>query len=165
MKTSRKFRIGDRIEARRNAPREEDAALTDEDKANLDSFAAKLAEATSLLRMEIAGITRDNLNVVNDVYEEKAAVLKWLELRMPLVDPFLHHEEARLLDLPGLLAEFQRAAKEDTELLSRMAIAANTIVREYEKASDRNGLSGNYGKSGHKFGAEVDSRIQLDREL
>lgn len=161
---TRKFRIGERMEARRGAEAG-GAVLTPEDLANLDGFVAKVSEAVTLLNQEIAAIGDGRLGVVSELFDQKAAILKWLELRMPLVEPFLKHPEAQARQLPGRLAELQQAVAEDSALLSRMATAAGTIVREIEKATNRNSLNGLYGKSGQKIGNTPDREMRIDREF
>jgi hypothetical protein len=165
MLEKRRFRIGDRLEARRSTGQQHGAVLTAEDAANLDAFAAKLQEAIDLLKGEIAAIGEGHLNVVSDIYNDKAAILKWLELKLPLIEPFTTHEGARSRGLPELLTELKSTVSEDSALLSRMAVAAKTIVREIEKARNRNSLNGNYGKTGNKISNLSEPEIHLDREL
>ncbi len=165
MLEKRRFRMGDRLEARRNSGQQRGPVLTAEDAANLDAFAAKLQEAIDLLSAEITAIGEGRLGVVNEIFSAKAAILKWLELKLPLVEPFMTHEGARIRGLPDLLAELKAIVSEDSALLSRMAVAAGTIVREIEKARNRNSLHGNYGKKGEKIVKPAMPEIHLDREL
>ena len=165
MLEKRRFRIGDRREARRSSGQQQGPVLTAEDAGNLDAFAAKLQEAIDLLSMEITAIGEGRLNVVNEIFDDKAAILKWLELKLPLVEPFMTHEGARTRRLPELLTELKDIVGEDSALLSRMAVAAGTIVREMEKARNRNSLHGNYGKTGEKIAKPATPEIHLDREL
>ncbi len=165
MLEKRKFRMGDRSEARRNSGQQQGTVLTAEDAANLDAFAVKLRETIDLLTREITAIGEGRLNVVNEIFDAKAAILKWLELKLPLVEPFMAHEDAKSRGLPELLRELKAVVSEDSALLSRMAAAAGTIVREIEKARGRNSLHGNYGKTGEKVGAPSTPEMHLDREL
>jgi hypothetical protein len=161
----RKFRFSDRSQARLSSGQQQGALLTAEDAANLDAFAIKLQEAIDLLTEEVTAIGEGRLNVVSDIFSQKAALLKWLELKLPLIEPFMNHEGTKERGLPGLLAELKGIASEDGALLSRMSTAAGTIVREIEKATNRNNLHGTYGKSGEKIGKPVGQEIHLDREL
>lgn len=158
----RKFRIGQRLQERRGVVNS-GMVLTDEDRANIEAFAEKLAEAVSLLRQEVEAIGLGQLSVVGDLYERKATLLKWLELRIPLVEPFLKHEAATESALPELLADFKQAIDEDSAILSRMASAAGTIVREIEKTAERHSLNGLYGKSGHKLSKTGEGRMRIDK--
>jgi len=161
----RKFRIGNRMEARRSAPVAGGAVLTEEDEANIAAFTDKVGEAIALLNDEIAALAEGRFHVVSEMFEQKAAVLKWLELRMPLVEPFLSHEVAKARGLPDRLAELQRVVGEDSEMLQRMARAAGTIVHEIRKATERHGLNGLYGKTGQKLGGQEGGQMRIDREF
>lgn len=161
----RKFRFGERREARENATASGDVVLTNEDEQNLDAFAETLKETIQLLREEIEAINSGKLGVVSEFFERKSKLMKWLELKTPLIEPFLPHQTAREKKIHLYLEELKEAAATDGELLSRMSIAARSVVREIEKASDRNGLSGIYGKSGQKLGAASEGNLRIDREF
>lgn len=157
----RKFRLGNRLEARLNRSEDGSVVLTEEDEANLDAFEAKLREAISLLRQEVEAIRAGRLSVVGEIYDRKAMVMTWLEMRMPVIEPFLSHDAAKARDLHQLLRDLKTAVTEDSVLLERMAAAASTVVREIEKARERNGLGGLYDKSGEK----LKDRSQVDRSI
>lgn len=161
----RKFRFGERREARENATASGDVILTNEDEENLDAFAETLKETIQLLREEIEAINSGKLGVVSEFFERKSKLMKWLELKTPLIEPFLPHQKTREKKIHLYLEELKDAASTDGELLSRMSIAARSVVREIEKASDRNGLSGIYGKSGQKLGASSEGNMRIDREF
>jgi len=165
MRERRKFRIGQRAEARRGAAEAGNRVLTSEDEANIDAFAAKVGEAIDLLNEEIAAIRAGKFQRVGELFERKSALLKWLELRVPLVEPFLSHDMAKDSGLPARLAELQKVVSEDGVLLQRMALAAGNIVREIRKATERSGLTGLYGKSGQKIAAQPGGRLRIDREF
>lgn len=160
----RKFRFGERI-ALREVDQVKGPALTAEDESNLDAFHLKLQEAIRLLKDEVAAINVGQLGIVNELYEQKARALKWLELKMPLIEPFMSHDGAKKRNIQASLEELKKVAAEDSELLARMSIAARTIVREIEKVSNRNGLSGVYGKSGQKILGPGNPDLRLDREF
>ncbi|TDE38889.1 flagellar biosynthesis protein FlgI [Antarcticimicrobium sediminis] len=161
----RKFRIGERMQARRGAPLAGATILTEEDEANIEAYTAKVGEAVALLNEEVAALTDGRFQVVSELFERKSALLKWLELRMPLIEPFLKHEAAKARGLPERLAELKQSVGADSEMLQRMAMAAGTIVREIRKATERNGLSGLYGKSGQKIGSQEGGKLRIDREF
>lgn len=165
MQGKRRFRIGGRMQARRDTVAAGATVLTAEDEANIAAFTAKVGETVELLNQEVAALTEGRFHVVSELFERKASLLKWLELRVPLVEPFLQHEVAKSRGLPERLADLQRAVSEDSAMLKRMATAAGTIVREIRKASERSGLGGLYGKSGQKIGGQDGGRLRIDREF
>jgi len=165
MLAKRKFRFSDRSDARRDSGQQQGVVLTAEDAANIDAFAIKLQEAIDLLTKEVTAIGEGRLNVVSDIFSEKAALLKWLELKLPLIEPFMNHEGTKTRGIPDLLMKLKGIANEDGALLSRMSTAAGTIVREMEKAMNRNNLHGTYGKTGEKVGKPSGPEVHLDREL
>jgi len=138
---------------------------TPDDEANLDAFAQTLLDATKLLREEVDNINAGRLDVVGELFERKTRLLKWIELKMPVVEPFLTHPSAESRNIPELLRHLRLAADEDGELLSRMSTAARSIMREIERAADRNGLSGLYGQSGQKLQDNSGAEMQIDREF
>lgn len=165
MISQRQFRMSSRKQTAGSGQGAMTLAPTELDIQNIDDFAAKLGEAVSLLKQEIAGINDGNLNIVSELYNQKASILKWLELKMPLVEPFMEDDVVRTRRLPTRLAELKEAVSENNALLSRMSAAAGTVVREIEKAQQRHSLSGLYGKSGRRIGAESGRSRTLDKEL
>jgi len=153
------------MQARRDAVAGNAPILTEEDEANITAFTDKVGEAIDLLNQEVAALTEGRFQVVSELFERKASLLKWLELRVPLVEPFLQHEAAKSRGLPERLAELQKAVSDDSAMLQRMATAAGTIVREIRKARERSGLTGLYGKSGQKIGGQEGGRMRIDREF
>lgn len=165
MISQRQFRMSSRKQTAGSGQGAMTLAPTELDIQNIDDFAAKLGEAVSLLKQEIAGINDGNLNIVSELYNQKASILKWLELKMPLVEPFMEDDVVPTRRLPTRLAELKEAVSENNALLSRMSAAAGTVVREIEKAQQRHSLSGLYGKSGRRIGAESGRSRTLDKEL
>ncbi len=163
MTPRKKFRFGKRPETAANS----DAliALTKEDEANLDAYVGKIQETVTILRKEITAINNGELEVISNVYDEKSKVLKWLELHTPLVEPFLNHDIARKLKIREHLADLKKNIEEDGAMLSRMAVAARTILREVNKIRDRNGLGDVYGKSGQKLSSKTGGKMRIDREF
>jgi hypothetical protein len=163
MTARKKFRFGERQEtsATTNAP----IALTAEDEANIDAYVSKIKETVAILQKEITAIKNGELEVISNVFEEKSKVLKWLELRTPLIEPFLNHEIAQTLNIKRHLSDLKKAIEEDGEMLSRMTLAARTILREIEKINNRNGLGGVYGKSGEKVNGILVGKMRVDYEL
>ncbi|NRB02725.1 MAG: flagellar biosynthesis protein FlgI [Rhodobacteraceae bacterium] len=121
---------------------------TAEDMGNIKAYTQKIQEVLTLLSQEISAIKAGELDQVTALFEQKTALFKWLELRTPLIEPFLNNEAAKQHRMDDLLKELRDRIEEDTLLLSRMASAAKAIVREMEKANERRGLDGLYGQSG-----------------
>lgn len=165
MISKRQFRVAGRKQARPMGQGTMALAPTELDLQNIDAFATKITEAVSLLKQEIAGINEGKLNIVSELYNQKAGILKWLELKMPLIEPFMNDDAVKARRLPDRLAELKEAVSENNALLSRMSVAAGTIVREIEKAQQRHSLSGLYGKSGRRIGADSSRSRALDKEL
>lgn len=165
MISQRQFRMSQHREARATAGGVVGLAPTDLDLQNIDAFASKLGEAVILLKQEIAGINEGKLNIVSELYNQKASILKWLELKMPLVEPFINDDSVKARRIPDRLAELKEAVSENNALLSRMSTAAGTILKEIEKAQQRHSLSGLYGKSGRKVGGSDGRSRTLDKEL
>lgn len=161
--SKRELRLSDRMVARSRSASE--GGLTDEDQRNLRDYAAKLDEAISLIREEIGSIMQGQLGAVNELYAQKAELLKWLELRAPTVEPFLGQPVAHEHDLPGKLATFKTVLQEDGDLLKRMANVAASISREIEKVMNRDSLDGIYGKSGEKLSKSGKADMRLDHEI
>jgi hypothetical protein len=163
MTPRKKFRFGERQET--PATSDTPLALTPEDEANLNAYVGKIKETVAILRKEITAIKNGELEVVSNVFEEKSKVLKWLELRTPLVEPFLNHEIALKLNIKRHLADLKKNIEEDGAMLSRMAVAARTILREVERINNRNGLADIYGKSGQKVSGMSGGKMRIDREF
>jgi flagellar biosynthesis/type III secretory pathway chaperone len=166
MTPPKKFRFGERRDSAAGPVKVPgQIALTAEDEQNLDAYVVKIKETVAILRKEINAIKGGELDVVSNVFEEKSKILKWLELRTPLVEPFLHHEAAQKRNIKTHLAELKKHIEEDGAMLSRMAVAARTILREIEKINNRNGLGGVYGKTGEKLGSASSTKMRIDREF
>lgn len=161
MIATRQFRMSERKRTRTGAA--DDPTVMD--LQNIDAFAGKLNEAITLLKKETAAINEGDLNVVSENFDEKSGLLKWLELKRPLVEPFVKKDAALTRRLPELLDELRGAVTENTTLLSRMADAAGSVAREIEKATQRHSLDGLYGKSGQKVNDPATSKMTIDREF
>ena len=157
----KKFRFGERGQA----DADDRINLTAEDEQNLGAYVEKIEESIAILRKEMDAIRNGELEQVSALFDEKSKVLKWLELRTPLVEPFLHHEIARKLNIKAHLIELKKNIEEDGAMLSRMALAARTVLREVEKIHNRNSLGGVYGKSGEKIAGAGGTRVSLDEKL
>ena len=161
----RKFRFSERRETRNDDTQAPTMQLTSEDEANLEAFSDTLVETLDILNAEITAIGAGNLEAVSELYHRKANLMKWLELKSPLIEPFLTLETDRTKNILDQLQELKTAVAEDSELLSRMSTAARDVVKEIKKANERNGLNGIYGKSGQPLGNLPGGRQRIDREF
>lgn len=161
----RKFRIGDRLKARSADGPVNALILTDEDMDNLKAFSEKLGEAIRLLETEMDALRDGRLDEVPTLAADKNAIVSWLEMKMPLVEPFVGHEEAADLDLATKLSNLKKLTEENGTLVSQAAGTVSAIRREYEKVANRHSLAGLYGKSGKHVGEDASKRSQFSREL
>ncbi len=156
-------RLNARMQARRD--RSGVQTLTDDDVRHLDEYTKKLDDAIDLLREEIAAIGSGQLNRVTDIYPRKSELLKWLELRAPVVEPLLKHDVAIKRRFPERLTTFKELLNQDGQLLKQMAHVAASITREIEKLINRSSLDGLYGQSGEKLSALSSANKALDQEI
>ena len=69
------------------------------------------------------------------------------------------------LEVKAQLKQLKGAIEEDSAILSRMAVAARTILREVKKISNRNALDGNYGKMGQRVSGVADKNMHVDQKF
>ena len=141
-------RLGLRLRARRQAA-ESSAAVTDEDRANLDSFEQVLNGTLNLLAAENAALMAGDTSVVAGLYDEKARLLKTLELHQPRIEPFLRDGGEHLAELRDLIRQLGDQLQVNGRLLKGMAEASRAILDEVERARSRQSLHGLYDKSGN----------------
>jgi hypothetical protein len=162
----RRFRIGERLNARRMSETDKtNMVLSAEDESNLEEFERMIEEATTILNQEIDAINDGEFSIIRDLYERKTAVLKSIELRMPLVQPFLTTSYVRARNLPKILDKLANVARTDSALLERMALAAGTIVKEIQRATERHSLKGMYGNIGQKVTESMENQVKIDKSL
>jgi flagellar biosynthesis/type III secretory pathway chaperone len=155
-------RLGLRLRARRDAD-ERGAALTDEDHDNLDHFQRVLTRTLDLLASENAALLAGDTTAVAGLYEQKAQLLKTLELHQPRVEPFLRDAGDHLAGLRDLIRRLGDQLQTNGRLLKGMADASRAILDEVERTRDRQGLRGLYDKSGH-LRAQVGPDLKILRK-
>ncbi|WP_127900758.1 hypothetical protein [Solirhodobacter olei] len=141
------------------------AVMTEEDRRNIANFEADAGAVTALLRREVAAIQAGKLDAVTELYEQKTALLKRMEVLMPVVEPFLKVRLAEDEALRERLAALNAAVQEDSALLERMSSATSQIVGDLEKIRDRHSLKGLYGKSGKRVTGPEDKRRRIDKTI
>ena len=139
--------------------------VTDEDRARLKAYASKLDDATELIRAEIESIKSGRMSAVSETYPAKAEVLKWLELRAPVIEPFLGLECAEDYHFQTRLAALKHVLDQDEKMLKHLAQVAAAVSREIEKVIHRDSLDGLYGQSGKKLSALSAPQKSLDQEI
>ncbi len=157
-----------RLAARRANPEADPGAaelLTDEDREALAGFVANIDAATDLLQSEITAIGRGNLRAAGELYEQKAEILKRIELKTPVVEPFLRAALAKGGAIRDKIVAFRLAVQENSVLLERMSQATANIIREVDKIRDRHSLSGLYGKSGRRLTDGEDAIQRIDKTI
>ena len=162
----RRFRIGDRIDLRRQTPdQENNAGLSEKDSENIDAFAQLVDEAAEILRAEVDGIKQGNFDIITQLFDRKSAVLKAIELQIPLVQPFIESRFVQSRNLSKRLEALAISAKEGADLLERMAQAAGTVATEIRRATERHSLNGLYGITGQKLGKSALGTKKIDEQL
>lgn len=140
-------RLGLRLRARRRAGGGA-SSLTDEDRDNLQRFESLLSQTLDLLAAENAALELGDIGAVAGLYEEKARLLKTLELHQPCVEPFLREGGDHTTTLRDLIRELSDQLQVNGRLLKGMAEASRAIVDEVERVRTRQSLHGLYDKTG-----------------
>lgn len=149
-------------ERRARAAQGERPPLTQDDEENISSFAVIVQELTQLLRDENDALRAADLAQVVALFPEKENMLKRLEIRQPVVEPFLRDSAA----ITELLRQHLRVLAEQIDtnavLLGGMADASRSIRVEVERVRERHSLKGMYGKSGQVLDAPQGNQKKLD---
>lgn len=140
-------RLGLRLRERRHAGGGA-ASLTAEDRENVESFEQVLAQTLALLATENDALVRGDIAEVARLYDEKARLLKTLELQQPRIEPFLREGGEPVADLRGLVRDLADQLQVNGRLLKGMAEASRAILGEIERTRSRESLRGLYDKSG-----------------
>lgn len=141
-------RLGLRLRERRHASGGA-AGLTAEDRENVESFEQVLAQTLDLLGAENDALVAGDIAAVAGLYDEKARLLKTLELHQPRIEPFLREGGEPVANLRGLIRDLADQLQVNGRLLKGMAEASRAILGEVERARSRQSLRGLYDKSGH----------------
>lgn len=140
-------RLGLRLRARRQVEGEA-SSLTDEDRGNLESFERVLGRTLDLLEAENAALAAGDTAAVAGLYDEKAHLLKTLELHQPRIEPFLREGGEHMVSLRDLIRRLAEQLQINGRLLKGMAEASQAILDEVERARSRHSLHGLYDKTG-----------------
>ena len=147
------------LERRRRATHGESPALTRDDEENIAAFEQLIRDAIQLLEKEQVALKSGVIADVARFYQAKSHILKLLELRQPLIEPFLKEKIPQIESLRDLLREFSAQLIENGRRLEGMALASRAINAELDRIRNRNSLQGIYDKRGKlRRGFEVPRR-------
>lgn len=142
-------RLGIRLRERRNRSAAGDRpALTETDDANIAQFERLIRDAVMLLDKENVALEEGDVGLVAEFFDAKSELLKSLELRQPVIEPFLREDIPEIATLRSLIRELSDQLQRNGQLLKGMAEASRSIISEVERVRKRQGLSGLYDKSG-----------------
>ncbi|MFA8386178.1 MAG: hypothetical protein ACEPO2_11185 [Pelagibaca sp.] len=143
-------RLALRLRERRQTETEDgDPPMTAEDRGNIESFEEILSRTLTLLSSENEALVAGDIGAVAGFYEDKAHLLKALELRQPVIEPFLRDGSDAAGTLRELIRELAEQLQVNGRLLKGMAEASQAILVEVERTRSRESLRGLYDKSGH----------------
>lgn len=139
--------------------------LTTEDHDNMAAFEAQVDAVSALLAEEIAEIGAGRLEAVGDYHDSKADLLKRIELKLPVIEPFLSAAVETRPELREKIQRLRALVQQESALLDRMVEAMTAIVDEIARIRDRHSLNGLYEKSGRRLADNVATRVRIDKDL
>ena len=139
-------RLGLRLRARRQTGTT--AGLTDEDRENLESFEQVLTRTLDLLAAENDALVAGDIAAVAGLYDDKARLMKTMELHQPRIEPFLRDGGEAVSGLRDLIRQLADQLQVNGRLLKGMAEASRAILGEVERLQSRQSLRGLYDRSG-----------------
>lgn len=156
-------RLAARFQERRaRAAQGERPPLTQADEDNITQFGQIVEQLTGLLGQENDALREADLSLVALLFEQKQALLKRLETRQPVVEPFLRESAEVTQDLKVRIGKLAEQIETNAVLLSAMAEASRNIRQEVNRVRDRHSLKGMYGKSGQALDGGGSSSKKLD---
>lgn len=160
-------RIAQRFQERRaRAALGERPPLTSADEDNLARFAGIVEDLTALLAEENEALRAGDTARVAALFARKTEALHRLEVRQPVVEPFLRDSEEIAASLRGRLRALAAQIQQNAALLQSMSEAAQTIRTEVARVRDRHSLRGMYDKAGQSLdGSAPGSRTGIDSKL
>lgn len=141
-------RLGIRLRERRNRSTGDRIALTDTDGDNISGFEKLISDAIFVLEQENDALVEGDVEKVAGFFRSKSEVLKTLELRQPVIEPFLREDIPEVATLRSLISDLSVQLKKNGQLLEGVAEASRSIVSEVERVRKRQGLEGLYDKTG-----------------
>ena len=159
-------RLASRFNERRaRAALGERPPMTEADEENITAFAHVIDELINLLERENEALRQGDLEEVVHLFEGKQEMLRRLETRQPVIEPFLRESaeitEALRLRIRSLAAQLET----NGTLLASMAEASQTIRAEVNRVRDRHSLKGMYNKTGQARESGTMRSRKLDANL
>lgn len=159
-------RLAQRFQERRaRAAMGERPPLTEDDEANILGFGQIVDELTRLLLAENNALRQGDVGRVAEMFEGKQGLLKKLETRQPVVEPFLRESAEVTAQLRDKIRGLGDQLEQNGSLLSSMAEAAQSIRTEVARVRDRHSLKGMYDKSGQSRPAGGARPRQIDTKF
>ncbi|MFD2739548.1 hypothetical protein ACFSUD_08215 [Sulfitobacter aestuarii] len=141
-------RLGMRIRERRQRSDAGEPSLTGEDEANIAAFEQLVQSTLTLLRAENDALGAGDVDRIAQLFGEKEELMKALEQRQPVIEPFLQDGGDNVSRLRELLGELAAQLTENGRLLRGMAEASSSILGEIEQLRKRESLDGIYDRAG-----------------
>lgn len=156
-------RIAARFQERRSrAAQGERPPLTADDESNITDFSETTLGLIKLLLAENEALRRADVDAVAGYFPQKQDLLRRIEIRQPVIEPFLR-ESAEVTEALRLrIHELAQVIEENSRLLASMAEAAQMMRGELDRVRDRHSLKGMYDKSGQKATTAGAKRRGLD---
>lgn len=126
---------------------------------------AIIERLSRLLHDEVAAIGAGKLDVVRDLFAEKAALMEEFEAASGQIETMLERGGTEATDLRGQMEKLYALIRQDQALLERMADATGRAARELAKIRDRHGLGGLYEASGGLRKNDVAAPQQVDQSI
>lgn len=142
-------RLAARFQERRaRAAAGERPPMTGADEDNIRAFTRIVVELTELLGRENDALRARDPHAVAALYEDKQALLKRLETRQPVVEPFLRESAEVTGQLRHHIRVLSQSLETNGALLQAMSEASQGIRAEVARVRERHSLRGMYDKSG-----------------
>lgn len=142
-------RLGLRFNERRErAARGETSAMTESDEKNITAFTQVVEQLSDLLQQENEALQRGDIDQIAEIFQIKQELLRRLETRQPVVEPFLRKSADVTEILRERIGVLAGILEVNATLLGSMAEAAHAIRGEVGRVRDRHSLKGMYNKSG-----------------
>lgn len=149
-------------ERRARAAAGERPPLTTADEDNIRSFTNLVVELTALLERENQALNQRDPQAVAHLYEEKQQLLKRLETRQPVIEPFLKESAEVTAQLRGHIRTLSAVLELNAGLLMVMSEASLNIRNEVNRVRDRHSLKGMYDKTGQGIDNSPQRRKAID---
>lgn len=159
-------RLAQRFQERRaRAALGERPPMTEGDEENILSFGAIVDDLNALLSSENNALKQGDVAMVADLFERKQNLLKRLENRQPVIEPFLRESAEVTAQLRDKIRDLAEQLEENGNLLASMAEASQAIRTEVARVRDRHSLKGMYDKSGQSRPTGAQRPRQIDTKF